>query len=387
MTNLLYYVNSQFGIGHFQRSSCILERLETLYPSINITILYGGLRCIQFEKLKRSKLIKLPGFIFNGNKDTISHTPRPLNTSYTVDHILDKRLAVIKKALHNLHFDILVVEYFPFSKQFLSKEIEYIISFFKTSYRKNPIIVVSVRDFVTIDGGFDRKVAHAFLDKYCDHIMVHSDPRYARLEDSYGDISPFAKKLYYTGLVVDPTLPQPQQIRQNLLTVSVGGSGKDGKHLLFLFCEALEKLSPDERSKLDIKIFLGLFCHHTKMRIINRIKNIYRVRTEFMPFEKYRSTMLETQSSISMCGYNTAYELVASRINNIIFIPRNRTEQLMRAHMLENVGIASISSNASDLARKISRINHITKQITRKMPSLDFNGAYESAKFLSRLLK
>ncbi len=65
--------------------------------------------------------------------------------------------------------------------------------------------------------------ARWLVDRYFDGVLVHSDPKFARLEESFKPSKPLKVPVNYTGFVLPSDKALHHQDRQRKLVVSVGG--------------------------------------------------------------------------------------------------------------------------------------------------------------------
>ena len=89
--------------------------------------------------------------------------------------------------------------------------------------------------------------------------------------------------------------------------------------------------------------------------------------------------------SIAMCGYNTAFELLSAQVPQLCFVPRQRTEQLMRAALLERNGFATTAGSTQEIVDVLrSLVEEVrARQMPAPLPRMD--GAGISADLLASL--
>jgi len=386
LKTILIYVNSQFGVGHFQRCFCILQELEERHKDLKPMLVFGGLPHYNFDGLNRTTKVRLPGLTYHRSDDKIGYEPRPVVEGRTLEDVLDERRDLISAAIRDSEVQVLFLEYYPFSKQFLRSEVDYLLEEIKK--KSSPTVVSSVRDFMTIDQGFDRVFTQNFILKNCSYVLVHSDPRFAELDTTYGNIFPFRHKIRYTGYIVDSGLlvNYPPR-RKNLIAVSMGG-GKDGGSLIELFFDAIHSIAPTFLTDFEIRIFPGPFYPEKSLNIlVQMVSDLKNCNVRICRFEEYRDTISKCSASISMCGYNTAAELIVNQVPHIWFAPRQRTEQLMRAEMLSQLGLARVVSSSKELEEFLRDMSQEPAMSKCRPANINFDGARETANFLYNLLQ
>ena len=382
MPHVLAYVNSQYGLGHFRRFEAILIALELSATKLFTTILFGGVASDRFTQLGRALRVELPGLSSQGAKGDVSPVPEPAYAGTSLASTMRRRAQLIQQVIRSRPIDLVLIEYFPFSKQYLCNEVEAMLTSIKKYQCYSPFVVVSVRDFVTNESGFDRGLAEDFISRHCDRILVHADEKYVDFVETYGNVSAFVHKLKYTGAVVGDTHrkgPTPNASRR--IVVSAGG-GRDGAILWSQLAPVLSKLHK-QLLGWEINVFPGPYCPN---EIVNEIRE-WPIRLQLdgiilRPFDSYRSTASASDLSISMCGYNTAYELVALQPHRIIFLPRQRNEQLQRASLLQRLRYSRTAQNDGELFELVRLALTPNKWELVKPEPIALDGARISAEYL-----
>lgn len=384
---MVFYVNSQFGLGHYQRIFAILRAVETYYPEITPVLIYGGLKFEKFDTLLRTTLFRLPGLTFHQTDGRVGFEPRPIDTSLTLDEVMEKRRSRIDVAIQELKCAVIVLEYFPFSKQSIGPEVEYLLRGLKQQSRGRLTVLTSIRDYITIDEGFDKEYAEHFLDRFCSHILVHADPTFARFEESYGDTSSFNSKIHYTGYVVDMgTSSSVVKSERNVVVVSAGG-GKDGSRLFSKFLTALRATKSSQVKHFEFHLYPGPYFPKNDLADINAfIKQHEEYRIILGRFSEFEQSLRRCLASFAMCGYNTAFEMIANRIPHVYFLPRNRTEQRMRADMLQKNQLAHVIHSADQIESVLMNLEARREESVSSEMYLNISGAKNTAKFLHSLL-
>src|SRR4029077_7850007 len=70
------------------------------------------------------------------------------------------------------------------------------------------------------------------VNKYFDLVLIHSDPRFQRLEETFESVASLTCETHYTGFVIQP--PPPRRLNAGgkpLIVVSIGG-GRVGAEML-----------------------------------------------------------------------------------------------------------------------------------------------------------
>lgn len=385
MIKILFYVNSFFGTGHFCRIYNIITALRYKHPDIQLTILYSGVPCDLFFNNDRCKAIHLPSFTYWG--ETLFDNPFWEDLEIDKHRLFEKRKQIIKDLLSSIHFDAIVTEYLPFSKFELIDELLIIFDGFRAKSRHGHIIS-SVRDIITYDAEQKKTITEQLINAYYSTILVHSDPRIIKFNQSYGNTSAIEAKLVYTGFVTScyDFSKQKHKHKKKRIVISVGG-GHDGFSAIRIAIEAIKNLNDIVMEQITVDLFVGKYFPDKYRSILNtninqiRKNDILRIRQS----EEYYNYRDMADISISMCGYNTCYELLVRGITSI-FIPRARQEQTLRAEILSKLGVSRHVTSTQSLTEILT--SYVLGDTARfQIADFCFNGANNTAKYLYSLIK
>jgi len=332
MRRILFYVQHLLGIGHVFRASRIAGSLAA--RGLDVHIAHGGAR-IPHLSWSSAKVHYLPPI--HGAKNNLSElvTPDddPVDNTYKASR-RDRLLFLF----HDIKPDMLITEAFPFGRRQMRFELLPLLEEAKAAAPK-PIIVSSVRDIVQENrkpGRNDETVAT--LESYFDHVFVHGDPNFARLEETFPEFERIADKALYTGIVAPDreTEPAPSHGKSHDVIVSVGG-GSLGAPLLLAAAEAAPKTSlKDARWCLLTGPYLPEDVRGKLKALAPPTMEIH----EFLP--DLRQMLANTELSISLTGYNTVADLLRAECRAIV-VPQwdgTETEQLRRARIMDKKGLA-----------------------------------------------
>src|SRR5262249_4610461 len=135
----------------------------------------------------------------------------------SVTEVMADRRRRLVEATEHLRPQIVVVDHYPFSRWELDAEIRDTI--LAARQRVSVRVGCSVRDHLLSNLRQTERVAHeqgvlARLGELFDEILIHSDPGFARLEDTFSRSKEIVAPRHYTGFVVDrlahpPAVPIP----------------------------------------------------------------------------------------------------------------------------------------------------------------------------------
>lgn len=237
--------------------------------------------------------------------------------------------------------EILIIEAFPFGRRAMRFELLPLLETARGA-RPGPLIVSSIRDIL-----HENRKTHlneetaALVEEAFDMVLVHGDPAFFRLEDSFPLAARIAGKLRYTGIVA-PEPPGAFAGPRHDVIVSAGG-GAVGRHVLETALAALpatglkaarwclvtgpnygeaEAAGLKARAPDNVAVtpFIGDFC----------------------------AALAQARLSVSQCGYNTAADLLVAGCP-AVFIPsahEGETEQTRRAEKLAARGMGVVVREA-----------------------------------------
>lgn len=277
--------------------------------------------------------------------------------------------------------DLVVLEAFPFGRRQLRFELLPLLDKI-ASIDPKPIVVSSIRDVLQRSNkpGRDDYVLD-LIHRHFDKVLVHGDPNFSTLADSFPRASEFEDKIVYSGLVCAKPLPGTSESFD--VVVSAGG-GAVGTELVLAAIDAA-KILP---KSLSWCIITGpnspLISDLDQLK--NDVPNIH--------FETFRSDfpnlLKSAQMSVSQSGYNTVSDILKAKCRSLLipYSAAGETEQLDRAHRLEALGVADVLHNDELSGDKMASL--IAASLTKAKPTADLSlktdGATQSARILLELI-
>jgi len=235
---------------------------------------------------------------------------------------------------------------------------------------RKPRLYTSVRDILQQQKkpGRDEETVGLLRDHF-DGVLVHGDPHFIRLEETFPLTASIADKIAYTGLVA-PALP-PEPAESFDMVVSAGG-GAVGRDLIRASLEAASRVAIDRRwllvtgPNLPEQDFADLAA--------DAPENVELVR-----FRKdFPSLLRGAELSISQAGYNTVGDLLVAGCRAILvpFTAGGETEQSVRSERLEKLGLALALPEAgltTDLL--VTAVETALSRPKPNSPDIDLSGA------------
>ncbi len=375
---VMIVVTHLLGTGHLSRALTLGRAFST--QGHKVFVVTGGMPAPQLDATGIT-LFGLPPLRSDGTDFT-----RLLTETGNVadDDYLTARTMALCNSLTSFEPDILITELFPFGRRILSNEFETLLEAARQLDHR-PIVLGSIRDILAPPSK-PAKVTRTeeLVDRYYDGILVHSDPQATPLDISWPVSEHLSEKLHYTGFVApEPPESHPDQAGRDEILVSAGG-GSVGGPIFRAAIKAARKM-PNRRWRL----LVGRQDAQTRIAEFSDLANglpvtIEKVRPDF------RQMLSLAAASVSMCGYNTALDILQAG-TPAVFVPFDdgkEVEQGLRGQSLSRLsGIEVLQSadlNGSSLAQAIERV---LSDAPRARSDLSFDGAERSVQIASKLLE
>jgi predicted glycosyltransferase len=373
---LLFYCQHSLGLGHAVRSFALAAALTERF---RVFLVCGGELPDGLEPHEEVELVELPALRAGRDGELATRAGSP-------GEARRQRRRLLLETFRSLRPEVVVVELFPFGRRRFADELVPLLEEALTATPR-PLLVSSVRD-ILVDRGPDQE-AHDTLscvlaNRYLDAVLVHSDPRFARLEESFRPGIPLSVPVRHTGFVVtDASEARPLPARDPKVLVSAGG-GLVGAPLLRAAVEARPLLPPE----LRLEIVAGPFLPEDEWRALVAAQQTSGIELHrFVPGlgRELRSASV----SVSQCGYNTALDVLRAQVPALVvpFREGRENEQSRRAARLERLGaVRALDPERLDPATLADEIRALLQFRPRSL-ELDFAGAETSANHLADLTR
>jgi predicted glycosyltransferase len=375
MKKILFYCQSSLGIGHTIRSLRIAEGLS---ESFEVHYLNGGETISGLEIPLGIQCTNLPPIVSDPDFDSV----HAVDSELDVESTINLRRNLILRTFRRFAPDIVLVELYPFGRGRFHAELEPLLLSAKEHGSK---IVCSVRDILTKredQEAFERKVVKR-MNRFFDLLLIHSDPDFQRLDDTFTRLDDILAAKCYTGFVVPEITSEPRRNGPKIVA-SIGG-GRFGHEL----AEAVVRTAPllAERIPHQIELYTGPFCPED---VADRLRQLAHgqsnIRVErFCPDLHHK--LVTADLSISMGGYNTIMNIIATGVPAMVMGCTNNggMDQVARAEKLARLGVVDVITPddlpPATLAKKI--IHSLNRQPAAV--ALDTNGVTATTRVLSAL--
>jgi predicted glycosyltransferase len=369
------------GMGHLVRSLALADGLSRCF---RVVLLNGGElpSCVSFPQT--IEVVNLPPLRLAAGQ-LISCDSR-----YSLVQVQDARMDQILSLFRQLHPEVLLIELYPFGRKKFEFELLPLLEAAKTQSYFEPLIVCSLRDILVRGRSDQQKHEQSIVstaNRWFDAILVHSDPRFARLEESFQPRTCLNPSVHHTGFVVSNRQKVPRdRSRNGSLVVSAGG-GHYGFHLLSSAIEAHTLLT--EIEPLTMKIVAGPFLPEAQWNDLRVAVQGRQGVTLVRSVPDLYSELSQARASISQCGYNTAMEIIQARTPALVvpFADGGEDEQLKRAQRLQALGAVRVLEQTEMTPQRLAEEMRNLIEFQPRTAHLDFDGACRSTEILYDLLE
>jgi predicted glycosyltransferase len=346
--SVLFYVQHLLGIGHLQRALSLVDAIAL--EGIGVTLVLGGEPPPWPISARAERVVQLtPVSARDASfKELVGPGGQP------IDQKVEKsRREALLAAFDAARPDAVVIEAFPFGRRAFRFELEPLLEAARAR-RPRPRILCSLRDIVVVPDEAARR--RDIIDRVradFDFVLVHGDPDFIPLDESFPAASEIADRLIYTGYISAADQPDAkgETAGADEVLVSVGG-GAVGGTLLTTAVEARR------RGCLDGLTWRLLAGPNLPADTFERLAGglpagvvLERYRPEFPQM------LRRCRVSVSQAGYNTILNILAARAPAVVvpFASERETEQRLRAERLAARGVVELVDEADLTADRISR--------------------------------
>jgi predicted glycosyltransferase len=374
---LMFYCQHSLGLGHLSRSFALCKALAR---SFDVVLLCGGKLPALIKPPAGIQVISLPpiGAAIDGR--LISHDHR-----FSLEYASTLRRRTILNTFRSLRPEAIVIEFFPFGKKRFTDELVPLLEEARNSRPTPPLVVSSIRDILVGRGSDQEKFddrASELANHYFDVVLAHTDPVFARLDESFKPRVPLRIPLRYTGFVAsNGHPPHGTEVPRHGVVVSSGG-GVAGAPLLNAAVSA-HRLLDD----LEMSVITGPFLSEGEWRSLQAKANGRKGLTLLRSVPDLNAVLQTARASVSQCGYNTSLEILMSGVPSLVvpFADGGEDEQTKRAHRLQNLGaVRVLESSGLEPGKLAAEIRALLGFRPTKL-QFDFQGGANSARILHGL--
>lgn len=379
---IIQYCQHVLGIGHLFRS---LEICRALCDH-EVILVTGGPQ-VDTGLPEHVREVRLPDLQMNQKFKGLFSSQK----NSTLEQVKADRQKRLLALFEREKPDILLVELYPFGRKAFRFELDPVLAVLGNQELSPCGVICSVRDILVEK---EDRVKHESrvvktLNRYFDAVLVHADPSLAQLSETFDQFDEIKIPVIYTGYIASKPMPEAgRNLRRQLqigagelLIIASAGGGNVGAPLLEAVVRAFSRL---ETSKpCHLKVFTGPFLERRAFDVLKKMADkkvqIERFTSNFLSF------LAAADLSVSMGGYNTTMNILATGVPALVWpFPQNR-EQRLRAGRLAQEGILKVIEG-EDL-----RPDHLAGLMDQMLTSpnclpvkFDLDGAVNTAKWIGK---
>lgn len=371
---VMIVVTHLLGTGHLSRALTLGRAFQAAGDTVQLVS--GGFRAPQLDT-RGVSLVQLPPLRSDGVDFTQLLTP---DGALADAAYRSTRQAALCAALQEMQPDILITELYPFGRRSLRQEFLALLRAAQ-ALASPPKVLASIRDILAPPSKPEKATkADAAIAEFYDAVLVHSDPNATRLEVSWPVSPMLAQKLRYTGYVAPAAAgPHPQALGVGEILVSAGG-GSVGDEIYHCALQAA-RLMPDTPWRL----LVGGSDATDRIQALQQIPSPARIEAARPDF---RQMLSHVAASVSMCGYNTALDLMQANTPAVLipFDAGREVEQGLRAgSLLPLPGFEMLRTGDLSASRLVTALKTAIAAPRREASDLQFDGAARSVEIAHEL--
>ncbi|MGX1098416.1 glycosyltransferase family protein [Amorphus sp. MBR-141] len=369
----LFYVQHLLGTGHVVRAVAIARAL--LERGVEVTLVTGNTLPATLETSGLA-IEELPPMRAADARFSryVTADGREVDDAFRND-----RANRLTRLVAETAPDLFLTETFPLGRR------QFAFELFPTlevagSLPRPPLIAASVRDILVRKQEIAKErwmaeVARTFYDV----LLVHSDPAFVRLEDSFPFTADVAEMIRYTGYVYAPSdhIP-PEGEGDGEVIVSCGG-GPVGYRLLNV---ALEARAHARRATGPWRILVS--PEHGADRLAELKARAGPGTIVEAARRDFPGLLNRAAVSISQAGYNTVLDVISAGCPAVLvpFAEEGETEQMQRAQILAERGMAELVPEDAVTPERLAAAADRALDLESPDVSLRTDGAAASAEIL-----
>ena len=326
---LLFYCQHSVGLGHLTRSYALCAHLAEWF---RVVLVCGGSLPREIDPPAGVEIVPLPPLGINSGARFVSHDPR-----FTVERAWTVRGELLLRTLRALRPAVVFVELFPFGRAKFAREL---VPLLELAREDGAMTACSLRDILVTgrddQAGHDERACR-LANAHLDAVLVHSDSRVARLEETFGHADRLTVPIRYTGFVVAGRRLRPAA-REPRVVVSAGG-GLVGEPLLRAAIEA-----PRIGTGVPMRAIAGPLMPQDGFERLRAQADGVRDLELVRSVPDLSSELAGAAAAVSQAGYNTTLEIVRAGVPALAvpYATPEEDEQLRRARRLERLGLLRV---------------------------------------------
>lgn len=375
MTNprVFFYVQHLLGIGHTVRAAALTRAMRR--RGLDVVYVAGGFDALD-DDLAGATVRRLPPVRSADARFTqlLGEGDVPIDDAWR-----DRRRDALLAAYRETQPDVVLIETFPFGRWPFRFELLPLLQEARGAAR----ILCSLRDVLVPKTKPSRLEAIVeVVDAYFDAILVHGDPDFVALDETFAPTPRIAAKIRYTGYVagspVDAGDTLPDGPGAGEVVVSAGGGGTGGPMMR-------TALAARPLSGLADAPWRFLIGPNMPRRDAVALRGDAGVTVE--PVRRdFQALLARAAVSVSQGGYNTIMDVLTAGARSVVvpFSEHGQSEQLQRARLLAARGrITLVEEERLTPATLAAAIDRAAAGPRARAAGLDLDGARRSAELIA----
>ncbi|MFC1882032.1 glycosyltransferase family protein [Thermodesulfobacteriota bacterium] len=374
---IIQYCQHVLGVGHLFRSLEICRALST-----HQVILVTGGPPVETDLPEHVREFRLPDLQMDHAFKGLFSTAKNL----TVDQVKEERQKRLLALFEMERPDLFLVELYPFGRKAFRFELDPVLEALREKRLAPCGVFSSVRDILVEkdDNGKHEARVVKTLNRNFDRVLVHADSDLVEIRETFGRFDEISIPVDYTGYIAPkPSEDARQRIRKQMdmgaseaLIVASAGGGNVGAPLLEAVIRAFARL---EKGNCRLQVFTGPFL---STRDFDGLKKMAPARVQVDKFTTdFISCLAAADLSVSMGGYNTTMNILATRVPALLWPFSQNREQRLRARRLADRGVLTVLQDA-DLQpdRLAAMMDQKLSHSARPAVTIDLDGAANTAR-------
>jgi len=387
MKRVIFYCQHVLGVGHLVRST---EIIRALCPHFSVLLISGGEPVDGFRFPSDVEVVNLPALQTDADFSEL----QVCTSSRGIEEVRDARKALLLSVLDEFVPDAFVIELFPFGRKRFAFELIPALEHIHQQHNRAKV-VCSLRDILVQkrnQNEHEERVCR-IVNRYFDLILVHGDPHFQKLDETFSRLGDLNCPIRYTGYVAQRS-PETQGVSGKIaptvepfILVTIGsGRYRNGQKLLRSTIETAPLLLQELPHRFVI--FAGPFIPQEEFLNLRELAaqqpniTLARYTPDLMPYMK------RADLSISMGGYNTIMNILSTGARAIVFpyTANDDQEQYIRAAKLDQLGVIDVLHPD---ALEPPKLAAVIRAALRRAPAhfeCDLRGAEKSARLMKEFL-
>jgi predicted glycosyltransferase len=381
---IIFYCQHIWGVGHYFRSLEICKALK----GHEVLLVTGGAP-VDTPLPAHVRNINLPGLMTDRHYNGLF----PTEAGRGLEAVKTERRRRLFTLFEREAPHAFIVELYPFGRRAFRFELDPVLEAIRCGNLPRCLVVCSLRDILVEKKNpavYENRVVD-ILNRRFDALLVHADPSLITLDRTFSLLGELTIPVVYTGFITPaPEAGARRRFRsrlglaeETLLLVASAGGGQVGIVLLQPLVESVARLAPHR--PLALHIFTGPYMPADEYAWLKGRENGWVTVSRFTP--DFLSYLAAADLSISMGGYNTCMNILASGVKALVWPYPGDREQGLRARRLQAIGAVTVLEETDLQADRLAAI--IRRRIgagRRLSQTIDLGGAARTAAWLQASL-